>query len=122
MRALESLADAEDNDILKNALLYFRRNEKLSPRYAFVVFWRLQENRIDHDPSFFRASLQRHKHQADLREMPTDRMHMFSKALTSAQRKWPSNSAYQTTKRDPKTAAAFEDLKRRVEEARKPRV
>src|ERR1700727_2585947 len=53
IRALERLAQAEKSDILVNALAYYRKNKKLTPKQAFVVFWRLRKHRIDHSPSFF---------------------------------------------------------------------
>jgi hypothetical protein len=86
IKALQELAVAEDNQVLKNALDYYRRNKKLTPKFAFVVFWRLRENRIDHNPSFFNITLKRHKYIDDLRDMDTQRVHFFWSALTSSQR------------------------------------
>lgn len=87
IRALDRLAKSEDNSILSGALDYYRKNKKLTPKQAFVVFWRLQENKIDHDPTFFRVSLRRIDHKNDLRNMPTGRVHRFWSALTPSQRK-----------------------------------
>lgn len=87
LRALEKLAAAEHNPILSGALDYYRRNKKLTPKYAAVVFWKLQEFRIDHHPSFFKVELRRDKHVEDLRQMPTSRVHRFWHALSSAQRR-----------------------------------
>lgn len=86
MRALQTLAAKESNQILAGALDYYRKHEKLSPKLAFVVFWKLEQHTIDHDPSFFRVSLRRAKHKQDLEEMDTDRVHRFWKALSSSQR------------------------------------
>jgi len=86
IRALERLSAAENNEILRNALEYYKRRKKLTPRFAFVVFWRLQHNKIDHSPSFFSIDLKRKKYQSDLEEMPTERVHFFWKALTTSQR------------------------------------
>lgn len=85
--ALEKLETAEPSDILKNALLYYRRNKKLTPRQAFVVFWRLRHNRIDHAPSFFNITLRKKRYIADLEQMETSKVHFFWQALTSSQRK-----------------------------------
>jgi hypothetical protein len=87
IRALQRLARSENNDILANALEYYRKNKKLTPKFAFVVFWRLRENRIDHDPSFFNVSLKRKRYIQDLKDMPTARVHFFWKALSSSQKK-----------------------------------
>lgn len=87
LRALERLAAAEQNGILSTALAHYKQDGVLSPKQAFVVFWRLTSNRIDHSPSFFRVCLRRHKHQQDLREMPTDRVHRIWPALSAAQRR-----------------------------------
>ena len=87
VRALEQLADAESNPILSGALDYYRRNKKLTPKYAAVVFWKLQALRIDHHPSFFQVELRRAQHIEDLRQMPTRRVHRFWGALTTAQRR-----------------------------------
>lgn len=87
IRALRTLAVKENNDILSNALDFYTKNKYLTPKFAFVVFWRLSVNKIDHSPSFFKISLKRGKYKMDLAQMPTDRVHMFWSALTSSQRK-----------------------------------
>lgn len=123
LSALREVAAADDRDYLRGALTYFQKHGKLSPRLAAIVFGSLQRNRIDHDPSFFGVSLKRHQHQDDLRSMPTDRVHLFWKALTPAQREMAMDLGHtEPTKRDAATDAALEDLKRRVEAARKNRI
>jgi len=87
IKALERLAAAEDNSILRNALAYYRKNKYLTPKFAFVVMWRLQKNRIDHSPSFFKVSLKKSKYKEDLRAMPASQVHAIWKALTSTQRR-----------------------------------
>ncbi len=87
LRALERLAASENNPILSGALEYYRRKKKLTPKYAAVVFWKLQDFEIDHHPSFFKVELRREKHIADLRALPTPRVHRFWRALSPAQRR-----------------------------------
>lgn len=87
VRALERLASKESSPILSGALDYYRRNKKLTPKYAAVVFWKLQALRIEHHPSFFQVELRRAQHIEDLRAMPTGRVHRFWGALTAAQRR-----------------------------------
>ncbi len=87
MRALRQLVKEEGNDILSNALDYYQKNKYLTPKFAYVIFWRLNANKIDHSPSFFKISLKRDKYKRDLREMETRRIHVIWPALTSAQRK-----------------------------------
>lgn len=86
MNALEDLAQAENNDILTNALNFYKKNKYLSPKFAFVVFWRLRSNGIDHSPSFFKINLRRSKYQQDLQSMETGRVHTIWPALSSSQR------------------------------------
>lgn len=86
IKALERLAAAEANDILKNALDYFKKNKYLSPKQAFVVLWRLRENGIDHNASFFKVDLKHDRFKKQLREMPTARVHTIWPALTTSQR------------------------------------
>lgn len=86
IRALEKLSRSEANPILSNALEYYRRNKKLTPKFAFVVFWKLRDHGIDHSPSFFKIDLKKHRYQDDLRDMSTQRVHMFWKALSPSQR------------------------------------
>jgi hypothetical protein len=86
LNALEKLARSENNAILRGALEYYRKNKNLSPKMAFVVFWKLSEFKIDHSPSFFKINLKRHRYANDLKSMPTDRVHRFWKALSSSQR------------------------------------
>jgi hypothetical protein len=85
--ALEGLTSNEHNEILSNALAFYKKNKYLTPKFAFVVFWRLKENHIDYHPSFFRINLQKDKYKNDLRDMQNQRVHVFWKALTPAQRR-----------------------------------
>lgn len=87
IKSLESLARTENNDILNNALNYYQKNHYLTPKFAFVVFWRLSSHNIDHSPSFFKVSLKRQKYKDDLKDMPEERVHLIWPALTSSQRK-----------------------------------
>lgn len=87
IKALRALAASENNDILSNALDFYLKNKYLTPKFAFVVFWRLSSNKIDHSPSFFKVSLKKDKYKRDLASMPTDRIQMIWPALSSSQRK-----------------------------------
>ncbi|HHK4654158.1 TPA: hypothetical protein ACQTZB_005054 [Pseudomonas aeruginosa] len=87
IRTLEQLAAKESNPILSGALDYYRKNKKLTPKYAAVVFWKLQAFNVDHHPSFFQVELRRAQHVEDLRQMQTPRVHRFWSALTTAQRR-----------------------------------
>lgn len=87
LKALRRLAAAEANKILSSALEYYEKHKVLTPKFAFVVFWRLKTNRIDHSPSFFKISLKRIQHKVDLGAMPADRVHLLWPALSSSQRK-----------------------------------
>ena len=86
IKALERLAAAEDNAILKNAVDYFKKNKYLSPKQAWVVLWRLRAQNIEHNPSFFKIDLKHERFKAQLREMPTSRVHDIWAALSSSQR------------------------------------
>ncbi len=86
VKALETVAAKESNEILKNALKFYRTNKYLTPRFAFVVFWRLKANNIDHSPSFFKVSLKKDKYKRDLAQMEVDRVHVIWPALSSSQR------------------------------------
>ncbi len=88
IRALDKLAKTEKNDILSNALKYYKTHDYLSPKYAAVIFWRLNVNKIDYHPSFFKVGLRRDKHKSDLRKMETRKVHAIWGALTAAQRKF----------------------------------
>ena len=87
LAALERVAQAEPHDILTGALQYYRKNKKLTPKLAFVVFWRLNENNIDYSPSFFHITIKKKQYLEDLAKMPTQRVHVFWSALTTSQRK-----------------------------------
>ncbi|HCL3363327.1 TPA: hypothetical protein ACM2ZS_005059 [Pseudomonas aeruginosa] len=86
VKALEELAKKENNKILLNALDYYRKNKYLTPKFAFVVLWRLQTNKVDHSPSFFKINLQKTKYQQDLATMPLSQVHVIWPALSAAQR------------------------------------
>jgi hypothetical protein len=83
---LRGLKARESNDILKAALDYYEKNDYLSPKYAFVVFWQLTSKSIDHCPSFFKISLKKAKYKKDLALMPTESVHLIWPALSSRQR------------------------------------
>ena len=87
IKALDRLAEAEDNDILSNALTYYKNNKYLTPKQAFVVFWRLKVHEIDYSPSFFKVSLKKDKYREDLRLMQKNRVQLIWPALTYGQRK-----------------------------------
>lgn len=87
LKALQIVSNKEKNDILSKALTFYKKNKYLTPKFAFVVFWRLKANKIDYSPSFFKISLKTETQKQDLANMPTDRVHIFWPALTSSQRK-----------------------------------
>jgi len=87
INSLKKLATSDNNEILSNALDYYVKNKYLTPKFAFVVFWRLNSNKIDHSPSFFKVGLNKDKYKKDLAQMPLDRIHMIWPALSSSQRK-----------------------------------
>lgn len=99
IQALEKLAITESNEILSNALKFYKTNKYFTPKYAFVVLWRLTENSIDHSPSFFKISLKNDKYKADLREMPVERVHLIWPALSSAQRNMAINFGHTSPKK-----------------------
>jgi len=91
IKALSNLADQEPNDILSNALEFYLKNKYLTPKFAYVVFWRLSKNKIDHNPSFFKVNLQKDKYKRDLAQMQKDRVQKIWPALSSSQRKLAIN-------------------------------
>ena len=86
LQSLERLANDESSEILTNALKFYNRTGYLTPKFAFVVFWRLGRNNIDHIRSLFKISLQRDKYRTDLSNMETSRVHMIWPALSLSQR------------------------------------
>jgi hypothetical protein len=85
------LLGGEQNPNLKSGAFQgsrsYRTHKKLTPKQAFVVFWRLKRNGIDHAPSFFNVTLRKKRYVQDLKEMETSRVHFFWSALTSNQRR-----------------------------------
>ena len=106
IKALTELADKENNNILKNALKYYVRNGSLTPKFAFVVLWRLKENDIDHSPSFFKVTIQKRVHKENLADMEESRVHTIWQALSGAQRK----TAVELGHSPPKTTAHDKSL------------
>lgn len=87
VRALTVLANKEGAQNLKGALAYYKLNKVLTPNYAALVLWRLNERGIDHSPSFFKVTLRRDQHKADLKKMNPRMFGFIWKALTAAQRR-----------------------------------
>jgi hypothetical protein len=92
LAALTNVARLEQNEILDSALAYYAANKKLSPKFAYVVFWRLQVHRIDHSPSFFKIATRRDQHRWDLWGMPSDRVRLLWPALSASQRELVSRA------------------------------
>lgn len=88
IRALESLAVAEKNEILATALRYYRARGYLTPKQANVVLWRLKKNGIDHKPTFFKVRLTKGKYRDDLASMPDFHVHTIWPALSPKQREF----------------------------------
>jgi len=87
VHALQKLNFTEKNAILASALEFYKRNKFLSPKFAFVVLWRLQKHKIHHNQSFFKINLKRDKYKQDLQNMKLSHVHIIWPALSSSQRK-----------------------------------
>lgn len=110
--ALTKLAASETSAILSGALEYYRQNKKLTPKYAYVVSWKLRDHGIEYHPSFFQVEMKRQKHIDDLREMPTARVHELWSMLSPAQR----NRAIELGHKSPEqTRAEMEQLRKLAE-------
>ena len=83
---LKELAITEDNRILANALEYYSNKGFLSPKFAFVVFWRLKVHNIDYSPSFFKIILKTSRFKDDLRSMTANKVHVIWPALSPSQK------------------------------------
>ena len=89
LKSLEELAkkDGGGEGMLQNALDYYRKNKFLTPKYAAVVLWRLNERHIDHSPTFFKVTLKRSDHKEHLKIMKPTMFHYIWPALSASQRK-----------------------------------
>ncbi len=87
LKALRLVAEKENNEILNKALEYYTKNKYLTPKFGFVVLWRLKANNIDHSATFFKISLKKGHYKNDLKEMNEFKIKMIWPALSSAQRK-----------------------------------
>jgi hypothetical protein len=87
LQLLEAAAAKTDNEILAHAVSFYRRNQALSPKLAFVVVWQLPKLGTDLVASDFAVTTKTQKFRNDLREMPSSRVRMIWPALTAAQRK-----------------------------------
>ncbi|MFC5050923.1 hypothetical protein ACFPK9_09875 [Rubritalea spongiae] len=85
-KALEMVLEEEDNPILRNALSYYKKNKYFTPKFAFVVLWRLNTNQINHNPSYFNVKLNKDSYKRDLEKMNEFRVHTIWKSLSSSQR------------------------------------
>ena len=99
INALFKAADKENNEILHNALSFYRKSKYLTPKFAFVVLWRLQANKIDHSPSFFKINLSKDKYKRDLRTMKKSRVRLIWPALSSSQRKIAERYGHEAPKK-----------------------
>ena len=87
LKALDKLAAPGGNIILRDALEFFRTNHYLTPRFAFVVYWKLRQHEIDHCTSYFTVNTVKARYKKDLRDMETSHVHYFWDALTKTQQR-----------------------------------
>ncbi len=83
---LEIIAVKEEDILLENAVNFYKRNYCLSPKYAYVLFSRMEDNGMSYNPNYFKVSLEKGIFKNDLRQMPTDKVHRIWAALDSGQR------------------------------------
>ena len=87
IKALEKVVVKEDNQILRGALDYYKKNSYLTPKYAFVVLWRLTANGVIYTPSFFKIRLNKTCFKNDLKNMSQHKINTLWPALSDSQRK-----------------------------------
>ncbi len=83
---LEIIAVKEEDSLLENAISFYKKNYCLSPKYAYVIFSRIEEHGMSYNPSYFKVSLEKGVFKNDLRQMPTEKVHTFWSALDSGQK------------------------------------
>ncbi|MCD4658397.1 MAG: hypothetical protein K8S87_12755 [Planctomycetes bacterium] len=98
IKALETLAKSEKNIILDSALSYYKQNGYLTPKYAFVIFWRLNTHGIDYHPSFFKIRIKKKSHKLDLQRMDSSKIRLIWPALTSSQQQIAIEAGYKPPK------------------------
>lgn len=86
-RVVKKENDPQSWEILHSALNYYREYKHLTPKFAFVVFWRLKEHKIDHVPTLFKVNLKRKRDKVALRDMSPSHVHMIWQALSPQQRR-----------------------------------
>lgn len=87
IKALEGVVKREDNQILRGALGYYQKHGYLTPKYAFVVLWRLTANNINYNPSFFKIRLNTFSFKNDFMNMTQHKVNTIWPALSDSQRK-----------------------------------
>ena len=87
VKALEDVLKKEDNQYLRGALGYYKEHQYLTPKYAFIVLWRLTANGITHTPSFFKVRLNTDSFKNDLENMNQRKINTIWGALSDSQRK-----------------------------------
>lgn len=86
MDQLEIIAVQYEDALLENAVNFYRKNYFLSPKYAYVLFSRMDDYEMSYYPNYFKVSLEKGVFKNDLRQMPTDKVHKIWAALDSGQR------------------------------------
>jgi hypothetical protein len=87
LSALREAFEVEGNSNIENALSYMKSRGYLTPKYAFVVLWRLKANGIDHNPRSFKVRLRTDRQKSDLEMMSTFKVNTIWPALTTSQRR-----------------------------------
>lgn len=85
LEALDKAAANDDNPMLQRALDFYREHGCLTPRFAYIVLWCLQTNKIDHTPASFKISLKLPGARHSLEGMPSTRLHLIWPALSLSQ-------------------------------------
>jgi hypothetical protein len=80
--------EGDGNVIATITLSWFMGNGFLTPKQAFTMLWRLDENKIPYPKGCFPVSLTSKKYKRDMREMTKQRVEKIWDCLSTAQKDW----------------------------------
>ncbi len=91
---LQLIAENHDDTLLENSINFYRKNFFLSPKYAYVLFSRMDDHEMRYNPNYFKVSLEKGVFKNDLRQMPTEKVHKIWAALDSGQKQTAVRSGH----------------------------
>jgi hypothetical protein len=88
LSSLAMLANKEPDRDIASFEQDYKEEGAFTPKQLSLVLWRLKENEVPYNKSYFKLTLKRKKHQQDLLDMQDWQIRKLKGSLSSTQQRW----------------------------------